>query len=217
MPEPTTAAPDARSRPRARAGADDRTRQTRGEARREQIIAAAVELFAAKGFRGTSIAELADRVGMTHPGLLYYFGTKERLLEEVVAAREATEHEAYLGSLGEHASVFHLDQVARFVVDRAVLARLYLVLAAENLDPGDPLHDFFVERYRYARGLAREVLAQDQALGLVRADLDVEQLGTEVIATIMGLEVQWLMDPTAIDLVAVVGRYVDGLREWLTP
>lgn len=204
-------------RPRPTAGADRRTRQTRGQARKEQILEAAIELFATHGFRGTSLSVLAERVGMTHPGLLYYFGTKERLLEEVVAAREASERAGYLGRLGEDTSVFLLDEVARFVVDTAVLTRLYLVLAAENLDPGDPLHDFFVQRYANARWLVVEVLRRDQERGAIRADVDVEQTGLEALSLLMGLEVQWLMDPTAIDLVGTVRRYVDDLRDRIAP
>ena len=71
------------------AGADDRTRQARGDLRRQQILDAAVELFATKGYRGAGVAALAERVGMTATGLLYYFGSKERLLQEVVAERSA--------------------------------------------------------------------------------------------------------------------------------
>lgn len=60
----------AKSATQAPAKADDRRRQTRGDARRQQILDAAVELFSAKGYRSTGLAELADTVGMTHPGLL---------------------------------------------------------------------------------------------------------------------------------------------------
>ncbi|CAN5661872.1 TetR/AcrR family transcriptional regulator [soil metagenome] len=210
-------APAVPAKARAKAGADDRSRQTRGQARRDQIIEAAIEMLAARGYRGTSIAELADKVGLTHPGLLYYFGTKERLLEEVVAARQATEMSGYLSTIDRHGSVFNLDQVAKFVTDTAVFTRLYVVLAAENLDPGDPLHDFFVTRYDLARQLGVGVLRQDQERGTIRSDVDVEQIGIEVLATMMGLEIQWLMDPEHVDLIGVIGRYIDGLRERLSP
>ena len=204
-------------RTRATAGADSRARQPRGQARKDQIMAEAIEMLSTRGFRGTSIAELADRVSMTHPGLLYYFGTKERLLEEVVGQREASEQAGYLGHLGDDPSLFRLDEVARFVLDTAVLTRLYVVLAAENLDEGDPLHEFFVSRYERARDFVADVLKKDQARGEVRADVDLTQIGIEVIATLMGLEIQWLMDPEQIDLEGVVQRYVEGLRARLAP
>jgi AcrR family transcriptional regulator len=153
---------------------------------------------------------------MTHPGLLYYFGTKERLLQEAVAARE-TREAAYLGSLGADASVFRLDEVARFALDAALLTRLYHVLATENLDPGDPLHAFFVTRYDKARRAVVAVLRKDQARGDVRADIDLDQVGYEVLGMLMGLEIQWLMDPDRVDLVGVMQGYVEGLRARLAP
>ena len=202
--------------PKTRADADDRSRQTRGQVRKDQIIATAIEMFAARGFRGTSIADLADAVGMTHPGLLYYFGTKDRLLQEVVDTRQENERAGYLGQL-EEPSIFRLEQVARFVIDNAVLTRLYVVLASENLDADDPLHDFFTKRYDRARTLVHHVLKADQARGEVRKDIDVEQIGIEVVSMLMGVEIQWLMDPTAIDLEAVIAHYVEGLHLRLAP
>lgn len=49
-----------------------------------EIVAAAEELFAANGFRGVSIAEVAARVGISKQNLLYYFPTKEALYRRVL-------------------------------------------------------------------------------------------------------------------------------------
>lgn len=179
-------------------------------------MAEAVALFAAKGFRGSSIAELAARVGMTHPGLLYWFGTKERLLLDVVAERERREVDALAGG-PEDASLARLPDVARFAAADMVLTRLYAVLATENLDEGDPLHAFFVDRYDRARRVVARGVEEDRARGEVRADVDVDQIAREVVATLMGLEVQWLMDPTAFDYVAAVDAYAGALRARLAP
>ena len=63
-------------------------RETKREARRQAILDAAVELFARRGYRGTGVAALGKRVGMTATGLLYYFGSKERLLTEALTYSE---------------------------------------------------------------------------------------------------------------------------------
>lgn len=66
--------------------AQTRTRiQTRN---REVILAAGVSVFAAQGFRGATLDEIAKEAGLSKPNLLYYFPSKEAiytsLLEELL-------------------------------------------------------------------------------------------------------------------------------------
>lgn len=199
------------------AKADARRRQKRGDARRQQILEAAVELFSSKGYRSTGLAALADTVEMTNPGLLYYFGTKERLLLEVVAERDRIEREGRADLDPATVTLDTLTDIARQNVENAVLTRLYVVLAAESLDADDPLHDFFVERYDGARRHIGQLVEHVVSTGELRADLDVEQVATEILAVLMGLELQWLMDPERFDLVATMDAYVRSLRARLAP
>jgi AcrR family transcriptional regulator len=59
-------------------GNDGRVRKS-AEERREQILEAAVEEFAAKGLRGASVEALAERVGVSQPYVYRLFGTKRDL------------------------------------------------------------------------------------------------------------------------------------------
>ncbi|MFB9836901.1 TetR/AcrR family transcriptional regulator [Actinoallomurus acaciae] len=49
-----------------------------------RVRAAAVALFATKGFHGTGIRELADAVGLSSATLYHYMGTKEDLLVDIM-------------------------------------------------------------------------------------------------------------------------------------
>ncbi|MFZ0251154.1 MAG: helix-turn-helix domain-containing protein [Acidimicrobiales bacterium] len=202
---------------RENAGADEHARQPRGDLRRQQIIDAAVELFASKGYRGTGVAALADRVGMTATGLLYYFGTKERLLREVVAERDRMESIDPDRTFPLDLTLSSLRDIGRHNVETAILTRLYLVLGIESLDAEDPLHDFFVERYETGRQFVRALLNDDIARGRVRADVDVDQIALEVVATIMGTEYQWFTDPERVDLAGAMEAYFDDLIARLAP
>ena len=51
---------------------------------RDQFIEAARRLFAERGFYGTSIAAVADELGLTKQALLHHFGTKEKLYGDVL-------------------------------------------------------------------------------------------------------------------------------------
>lgn len=48
------------------------------------IVERAAELFAKKGFSGTSIREIAEAAGVTKPTLYYYFGSKEGLIRHII-------------------------------------------------------------------------------------------------------------------------------------
>jgi AcrR family transcriptional regulator len=52
--------------------------------KREIIITAAMNLFGQKGFEGTSVREIASGAGVNLAMINYYFGTKEKLFENVV-------------------------------------------------------------------------------------------------------------------------------------
>lgn len=56
-------------------------------ATRDRVVAAAMQLFATRGFAATSIADVAEASGLLKGNLAYYFKTKQALLDAVVDAR----------------------------------------------------------------------------------------------------------------------------------
>src|ERR1700758_5475503 len=59
--------------------------------RRQQIIEAAMELFAQKGFRGTTTRDLASHAGVNEAIIFRYFKTKEELYSAIIE-HKASEH-----------------------------------------------------------------------------------------------------------------------------
>ena len=47
--------------------------------------------------------------------------------------------------------------------------------------------------------------------------MDVDQIALEVMATIMGVELQWLTDPERVDMAGAMETYIDQLIERLAP
>ncbi len=67
--------------------------RTGGEARRRRLLEEAVRLFGRRGYEGASLDAVATAAGVRKQTLLYYFPTKEALLEacvEEASARVAT-------------------------------------------------------------------------------------------------------------------------------
>ncbi len=168
----------------------------RGIARREQILDAAVELFARHGYRGTGLLALGDRVGMSHVGILRHFGTKEELLRAVMARRDRILE----GLTSEYrgTGIAGLTSI-RAPFEPEILTRLATVLRAENLNPGDPLHDYFQEGSQRTRDFIAAEIRAGQDRGEIRTDIDPELKAVEIVAFAIGVETQWLLDPAQID------------------
>ncbi len=63
--------------------------RTGGEARRRRLVEEAVRLFGKGGYDGTSLDAVASAAGVRKQTLLYYFPTKEALLDACVGAVSA--------------------------------------------------------------------------------------------------------------------------------
>src|SRR6187402_2459530 len=77
----------AKTPPKAGARKPRQPRQATAE-RRAEILRAAANTFGSKGYMSGSLAEVAEQVGITHAGVLHHFGSKEKLLLEVLAYRD---------------------------------------------------------------------------------------------------------------------------------
>jgi AcrR family transcriptional regulator len=186
--------------------------QRRGVERRKAIVEAALELFAAKGARGTSIADVAERVGITPPAVLHHFGTKDDLLLAVIEERDRRAEGAFLELLSEGglSAIRNLAKVADVNQHERQLVACYVVLEAENLQEDDVAHCYFLTRSRNMRRAISTALEQGQERGEIRADVDCSAKADEILAFIAGAAVQWSLDPT-MSLVGLYRTYLDGL------
>jgi AcrR family transcriptional regulator len=64
------------------------TTEAPADQRRDQMLAAAADLITERGFSETRIADVARRVGASPALVVYYFGTKDRLLTEALRYSE---------------------------------------------------------------------------------------------------------------------------------
>jgi AcrR family transcriptional regulator len=69
-------------------------RAERGRATRDQLVAVATELFAARGFDGTSIEAVLEQAAVSRGSLYHHFASKEALFEAALDAVEARIGEA---------------------------------------------------------------------------------------------------------------------------
>ena len=193
----------------------------RGRARRDQLLDVALEAFAAKGYRGTSVGAIAERVGMSEPGLLHHFPTKVALLQATLEHHQLKTRTAAYAPLDGRVLSFpeRLQRLAAGHEEDSGFARLLLVIAAESIAPDHPTHDWFVARYDTVRRSIERELAADQGSGMLAPDVDVAALARLLVATFDGLEFQFLLGCGAPDIVTPLRHlfelfYVE--RSWAT-
>jgi AcrR family transcriptional regulator len=75
------------------------------EARRRQMLRAAAELIAERGFGETRIADVAKRAKASSALVIYYFGTRDRLLVDALRYSEQNFYDAAEKMLAEVTSV----------------------------------------------------------------------------------------------------------------
>src|SRR5205814_1770921 len=111
------------------------------ERSREAILAAAETLFAEHGYEGASLNDIASVVGLSRGTPSYFFGSKERLYQEVIErtfeareratvaafapVREWCRGDAGLGALQEALSAAAEDYMA-FLVERSSFVKLIM-------------------------------------------------------------------------------------------
>ncbi len=142
----------------------------------EQMLDAALEAFAARGFNGTSVREVARSLGVSHNLIPQRFGSKERLwfaavdhgfgrlAIDLVAATEALDGD----------EVTDIDRlramVVRFVEANAERPSLLRIINQEATTPGprlDHLYDSYIDP---VREFGARVLAELRSRGEVRSD-----------------------------------------------
>src|SRR3954453_20056785 len=102
----------------------------KGRERREAILAAANERFAARGFRGASLAAIASQVGLTEAGVLHHFPSKEHLLMELLRLRQESNAERIARMVEAHEGFLEaLLALCRDNQRHPGLVRLFTILA----------------------------------------------------------------------------------------
>ncbi|MEZ5378504.1 MAG: TetR/AcrR family transcriptional regulator [Acidimicrobiales bacterium] len=166
------------------------TRYAKGEAKRQEILEVALSLIAEQGFRGSTLREIAQAVGLSNAGVLHYFASKEDLFAEVLRLRDASY------STASTADSVRLDDFVSTIsanADVPGLVQLYVSLSAEATHAEHGAHDFFAARFERVGVMLSDAIAQAIEQGAVRSDIDPERLARLLIAAADGLQTQWLI------------------------
>jgi AcrR family transcriptional regulator len=165
------------------------------------MLQAAAELISERGFGETRIADVARRAGTSSGLVIYYFGTRDRLLVDALRYSEESGYEAMEQKLAEISSL--RDRLS-------LLIKWTCVPEADNEIPGawGLWFDLWAQAFRHDEVKAGrvELDARWRAMivGAVKSadldtDIDVRTFALEFSALLDGLSIQVALDDPEVD------------------
>ena len=186
--------------------------------RREELVATATRLFAEQGYHGTSMADLAEALGVQKGSLYSLTESKQALL--VVVARE--------GAAAFHAGLDGVPEDAEPLERVRLALRAHLAVVAGQLDVAavftrewrfldEPERTAFRSSRRRYEERWRDLVRDAAERGALRSDLDVEAAVLLVLSA-ANWAYTWLREDTDTDALAdrFWGMLVDGVRGYAT-
>ncbi|MEV7631850.1 TetR/AcrR family transcriptional regulator [Microbacterium sp. NPDC089318] len=160
---------------------------------RERIIDACEALYSTKGFRATTVKEVAAIAGISDRGLVHHFPTREDLLLAVLERYEQRSADALVRDDPLETVRALVEQEESLERDPRI-AELRTVLSAEATDPAHPAHDHYRRNYQEWHLFLVSLFDDLAAGGRLRQGTDHDHLAAMATALTDGLQLQRFYD-----------------------
>lgn len=184
----------------------------RGNATREALIEAAMELWSQARWQVTGIAAVAERVGVTDAGLIHHFGTKENFVREVLAELDRQSWEYWRSrDMSGLDFIRALPEMARRSGEQPGLWELQLSFQAQNLDPDDPAYAYYTQRHGFLHRRYANAVRTGQEQGEIRPDADPDMVAGQILAFLMGCGFHREHGPKDVDVIDMCEDFADRM------
>lgn len=183
-----------------------------GERTRAALVDAAFELFAQKGFQRLSIRQIAEEIGTSHTALLHHFGSKDALMEAVLARREEREGPERGELIRERGLLDAVPEVMRRNAAEPGVIQLDVTLQAEATHPEHVAYEFIRQREKLFVASVREELEAEQKAGRLRDGLDLDVVARLITSQIEGIQLAWVAD-RSVDMAVHLAALMDLIRK----
>ena len=157
---------------------------------RDRILNEALTLFAENGYDGTSVEEIADKVGIKAPSLYNHFKGKEDILNALIDAAEERYEESFgsdkrIGKLPENREEFVQSAIQRvsFTINDPMIRKIRKFLVREQFRNERFAEITTKHQLGGVQGMYTNIIKGMMNKGLFKED-DPELLATEVTAPV---------------------------------
>jgi len=156
-----------------------------------QIMEAAEQLFAEKGFDGTPVRDIADKAGVNLAMISYYFGSKEKLLEALFNYRAETgitKMESMLQDKSQ-TSLQKVNALIDFYIDKFQNQTCFhKIMSREQLHNQRNEIAILIQQFkRRNQELVRLLIQEGQKKGEFKRNIDIPLMMATLIGTVSHL------------------------------
>ncbi len=200
-------------------------RRTQAQRRREskrRMLQAAAELIAEQGFSGTRLDEIGVRAGYSRGLVSHKFGSKEGLAQAFIqqVSRQVfryTIDPAVSGRTGLDAVLSLADRYLAGLEDYLPHTRALYILMFESLGQLPAIRPAVKSLTDNFTDLMRELLANGQTSGEIRADINPQSMAIHIVCLLRGITQTWLLSDEALDIAAARAEVAQTLTARLEP
>lgn len=180
------------------------TKREQREASTERILASALKLFVHKGYRATTVDEIAAACGLTKGAVYFYFPTKAAvlfaLLDEIerLMIDRMVERVAQAGPGMQAKLVAILHGQSELGVDKAEWVLLFILMLLEFNGTADQIEARVKVIYKRFYESIEEIVHRGKLAGEFRTDLETRELAAVVMAVNHGTMMEWYCRPSQL-------------------
>jgi AcrR family transcriptional regulator len=164
------------------------------------MIDAAIELLNSAGIEGATLKAIGEKAGYSRGLATHHFGNKaglfRKVLREVSAIWVRELHNQVAGLTGLKALSVANAAHLQHILDRPDHLRAMYILWFGSLDPGSGFSPNLSRFMKKQRDSMAEWVRGGQELKEIRTDVDPVRMGEQLYANLIGINHQWLVDPS---------------------
>jgi len=186
-----------------------------------RMLQAAMSLVATRGYAQTTLEAIGAESGYSRGLVSHRWGTKDKLLEELVD-RVLEDFRVGLlerlrGLTGLDALFCEIDCYLEGMDDPPLSSRAFFVLMLESIGPAPQIREHFARFSKKWQASLSRTISKGQQLGSIRADVKAADEARLLIATLRGLRTQSMLDPSSSDIARDIAALKATLTQRLAP
>ncbi len=192
--------------------------EIRTRTRRDELLQIAAELFATKGFKNTTVRDIADAAGILSGSLYHHFDSKESMVDEILSTFQEELFGKYAdilaGSADPRAKLEAAVRVSFEAIDHHRNEVAIFQNEADYLGTFDRF-GYLADRNAQSRDVWLTLLGEGARAGVLRKDLDVE-LVYRFIRDTVWVAVRWYQPGGKLSHHDVADQYLTILLDGIT-